>query len=608
MRWALLSLVLGAAAGLACAGAARPEGGPDGSTVALDAEADAAVPSDAAPGDAAAGDGGPADAGAVGADASFGVHALFDGATASFEGCLFGSPIAVPSNTGPKVVVASSRGEIAQIDPADGSELWRLRLADALPSAAEPYLLATPAASRGRLWVAYQRVDQTGARASHRVLAVELATGAIDAAYGELELSASVPGAGGQAVVFSPSTQASRAALVLARSGTSTEADRLFVSFGNIQDLQPWHGWVFEIDLGRWKAAGPASAVSGALVTTPETACGPNGASGARDHVCGGGVWSLAGPLVLPAATSTGGDEILIATGNGQNDVTRGDFANSVLRARAGGLAFVPGCDPGACAVGTPLDPDPACLASCRDVFVPRLLPGAPPLSPASGACQGKTFFECYAVLDWDLGANSPAFVAAASAIAMPGKDGALYLVDRAHLGTLLDRREIAAPCGTASDPCDADWAGMIVTQPAVAEVGGAPLVITPTFERDRTHPAGVVALEVGVDRRWTPRWQAPPADAPEALAQFRSSPSAVALASIDGEPYAFVIDVGGDKGGRGRLYGIRVQDGAIRIRAAVAGRGQRFQRPLVLGDALYFSSCSDDSGPSTLEAWSWAP
>mgnify|MGYP000848271813 CR=1 FL=1 len=43
------------------------------------------------------------------------------------------------------------------------------------------------------------------------------------------------------------------------------------------------------------------------------------------------------------------------------------------------------GCDPTACASYDEVNPAEACMASCQDVFIPRLAPGEAPLTPEDG-------------------------------------------------------------------------------------------------------------------------------------------------------------------------------------------------------------------------------
>src|SRR6185295_8981588 len=203
-----------------------------------------------------------------------------------------------------------------------------------------------------------------------------------------------------------------------------------------------------------------------------------------------------------------GGFDVLVATGNGQLDLGRKDYANSILRLHRG-LAFDPACDPVACAAFDPIAPAPACIESCADQFIPRLLPGDPPFDPPDGRCDGKTFFECYALLDWDLGADSPARVVVPGGddvLVLPAKDGGVYLVDAEHMGTLHDRIQLTTICGANGGTCTANWAGTMVTVPAVTAVEGTPTLVIPTFQFDHTNPAGLVALQIVRDDAGTPR------------------------------------------------------------------------------------------------------
>ena len=63
------------------------------------------------------------------------------------------------------------------------------------------------------------------------------------------------------------------------------------------------------------------------------------------------------------------------------------------------------------------------------------------------------------------------------------GKDGSVYLVDAAHMGTLYDREQLVEVCGTPEDAVqdrlgryDCDAAG------ADEKLMGVPVVIVPTF------------------------------------------------------------------------------------------------------------------------------
>ena len=107
----------------------------------------------------------------------------------------------------------------------------------------------------------------------------------------------------------------------------------VYVSFGNVRDLQPWHGWLFEIDLDAWQAqaqneiddAGdgvnptdPVNPITGTLVTTAaEGDCGAEDSDGPREMACGGGIWAARGPEVIADPASPDGYALLVATGNG---------------------------------------------------------------------------------------------------------------------------------------------------------------------------------------------------------------------------------------------------------------------------------------------------
>ena len=514
------------------------------------------------------------------------------------QGCIFASPIAGKHAGADVVVVASAAGEIEALDPDDGRRIFSLAVP--APAGQTANVTATPGLAGNELVVAWQdALPDHGVRQSHHVGVVDLDAGAFDPRFADTTLSASQQG-----VEFLASNEFSRAAIPIAHPA-DRQLGLAYVAFGNIQDLQPWHGWVFELDLDAW-AAGRAP-VTGTLLTTATNDCGTPGTSGSSDMRCGGGVWSPAGPKIYPTAT---GYEVYVPTGNGKLDPTNGAYANTILRTGRG-LAFDPACDPTACAGWDESDASLACEQSCANLFVPRLRPGDPVPHPPGGLCDGKSFFECYAVLDWDLGASSPARVSipgGPDVLVVPAKDGGLYLADATHLGTLYDRRQLAAVCGSDGSTCAHNWAGMMVTEPAVTELDGMPVVLVPTFEYDPIHPAGLVALAIVMDGgapAFRPLWQAPDAGSDEAVRAFREHEGRVAIATVGGEPTAFLVDVHG--GGNGVLYAIRVRDGAIVQRQTLAGPGQRYVEPLVLGDRLYLSSCEGDGGPGHVEAFTLA-
>jgi outer membrane protein assembly factor BamB len=74
-------------------------------------------------------------------------------------------------------------------------------------------------------------------------------------------------------------------------------------------------------------------------------------------------------------------------------------------------------------------------------------------------------------------------------------------------------------------------------------------------------------------------------------------------LAELDGEEVALVYDVGAGAG-TGRLYAIRTRDGAVLGRTDLGGPGQRYVRPLVVGERVWVSSCASGDGMGRLEAY----
>ena len=522
-----------------------------------------------------------------------------DDPTPWFTRCILTSPLFVSSRGESFVLITVSDGRIVGVQPKTGERVWEVRLP--VPEGYEPWLTGTPVAFHNKLAVTYQvRVPASSERVGHRVVIIDLEQRGLDPGFPPLELQAQKPTGDGTGVVqFDPSTSLSRSALVHG-PGVGDHPGYVYVSFGNLADIQPWHGWVFELDLGAWQERGAEAAISGVLLTTPENSCPEEGKSGTRNTICGGGVWTPAGPQVYPAGDSY---ELLVPTGNGQLDLVRQDYANTLMRVGPG-LAFESGCDAQLCAEFNPSEPDTACLESCKNLFIPRL-PAGDALRPASGVCDGKTFWECLAWSDYDLGANAPVKVEVPngpSVYVQPGKEGSVYLVDAAHMGMLYDRETLVEVCGTPEDPCKIDWAGMIVTQPALTEVDGVPVAIIPTFMPDATHPAGLVALKIVLDNgrpRFAPFWQAPDFSAQEARDRFRYHPTRVAVAPFGeaGEEYAWVGDLN-------VILGIRVRDGHIvERRKMLAGRSRNLL-PLIHDDILYIPSCTGWEGPSRLEAY----
>jgi hypothetical protein len=553
--------------------------------------------------------------------------------TAARPTCTFAAPLAAPSAGQDTIVIATADGTIAALDPATGAEVWNASVPAPAASGLFADLVAPPAVVGNHMVIAWQDVDSSWTRAQHRVAVLDLDARALDPTFPPLALAASLPaadgGSGAGTVDFVPAHAFSRAAVVVARP-PGRELGLAYVSFGNVRDIQPWHGWVFEVDLDAWKQSGAGAAISSALVTTADASCGAEGGDGARQMLCGGGIWAQAGPQVVYDDAAPGGFYLYVPTGNGMLDPTRRQFANAILRTGPG-LAFDPQCDPLLCDGFDPTLPSEPCSASCGALFVPRLLAGQSVPSGPGGGCAGMTLFQCWAAFDWDLGASAPARVplpGGGAGMLMPGKDGAVYLADAAHLGTLLDRAPITAGCGElAGTSCAADWAGTIATHPAVVDLGASAdgtgsaetVALVPTYTFDSGSPAGLQAIEIGADASGAPRlvpsWHVPSLDAPESRSAFRRIPSGVTAVDVAGEPYAAVVDVGAT-GQPGALYWVRVRDGALIQKIALSGSGQRFAPPLASGGRLYVPSCERTSsstpafeeGPSHLEAFTIVP
>jgi hypothetical protein len=508
------------------------------------------------------------------------------------SGCHLASPIA----GGPGILAAAG-------DRLRGfSESGELRWMTALPAppGEQALVVATPYLSEQTLFVAYQsiassaRFEVNERRLSQRVAALDAVTGALLTEYEPVVLAGSFSGADGEPLAF-------RADHALGRSALVGSGNKLLVSFGNARDLQPWHGFAFELDREAWRAGGPSAALTGSLVVTPEADCGRLDSSGSRVRRCGGGLWSPAGPLIAQAEA---GFVAVLAPGNGRLDLARRAYANTLMRVQPG-LEFDPHCGP-ACASFDPNQPSAECTESCRDLFVPRDTTGEPFPSPESGVCSGLTLFQCWEKLDY-VGGSTPARVRfdERDVLAYPTKDGAVYLLDWQHFGTLYDRKQLVAVCGTASDPCGQDWAGMIVTEPLVV-AGAAPIIVVPTFMPDRSHEAGLFGLtlargEAGPVLQRV--WQYPPAGSAEARSAFREHPSRAAALLRDDRTIALLVEV--RRGGqRGRLLAIDTRDGTKLAEALLDGPGYRFTKPLVIGDRVIVPSCNSDAGPSHLEMY----
>jgi hypothetical protein len=475
--------------------------------------------------------------------------------------------------------------------------------------------VATPLVVGNLLVVAYHTVATgtapltvTAPRLRHRIAVVDIAAHALSAAYPPFDLTADVQGPYGD-FSFVPGQAMARGAVVRGIPTGGVDG-RVYVAFGNVRDLEPYRGWVFEVDLDVWKAGDAGTPMTGVLPTIqePDVNCGAEGASGAGADLCGGGIWSPFGPLVVDQTDA--GYRLIVPAGNGRLDPGRGAFGNTMVRTGPG-LSVDAGCDPDACADFSVETLAQSCIETCTDLFIPRLLPGESQILPASGACAGLGLWDCWIAQDQLDGASTPVAVQLPSGrhvLVYPTKDGHLWLVDFDQMGIVYAHQPLTDPCGTASDPCVTSWSGTVVTQPQTTTIDGVAAVIVPTFMPDTTHTAGVKALKI-VEDDGTPQfevaWQFPSPLDPLATQAFRDAPSRATLATpvpASNLEHAFVVDV--QEGGIGRLYAIRTSDGKLAAATNLAGPGYRYTAPLYLNDRIFVLSCESDSGPGYLEAY----
>ena len=409
---------------------------------------------------------------------------------------------------------------------------------------------------------------------------IDLKRGEIDLGFDDLEFSAERAASDGAGTVrFDPAIHHARSALAHVSYAGS---ELIYVSFSSIGDQGAWHGWLFEIDLGAWKRGPSRDAISSVFVTTPELDC-DNGA--ARQH-CGGGLWGYSGPQIRH---SSEGVEIIVQSGNGLLNLKTGNYAQSMLRLKPG-LKFDPLCSPEQCTNIDPRNPPETCLRTCKNLFVPRLLPTDQPLRPADGLCNGLTFLQCLDVEDWDFGSSSPVYVDLPnhqSIYVTVGKAGDVYVVDANTLGIMYDRKQIAELCGTVEEPCPDSGEGMIISQPQVAWVEDSPIVVIATHNPDHSHAAGIVGYAI-VTQTGQPRlkkvWQVPSPSAPEAKRWFRAPPTRPIISDFEGELIAWVAD----NASEGRIVGVRIRDGKLVANVRTAGRPVRNAKPVLYQNVLY--------------------
>ncbi len=519
-----------------------------------------------------------------------------------FDASIMASSVLDSSHGQPRIIVPVSNGTLAALDAQTGALLWELKVPT--PEGQQAQLAASPVVVDNKLVVVYQSLDK-GVRTSHRLAVLDLLTNQWDSRFPVLTFAAEQPSADGKAMVkFNPPNAYSHAALKSWKPKGS-KLGYVYAGFGNAADVQPFHGWLFEIDLDAWRQQGVKQAIKNILLTTPEVDCPSKMEYGTQEMICGGGIWAPAGPLLEQTGDTI---ELFVATGNGQVDLARHDYANALLRVKPG-QPFDDGCDANLCANFKPLNPNPACMVSCKNLFIPRLAEGNAPLKPANHECDNKNFWECLAWMDYDLGANSPIKITlkdGRSVLVQAGKDGGAYLLDANHLGIQYDRLQIAQLCGSPTDLCKLSWAGMIVTQPVQTTVDEEPVVIIPTFSPDKTNVAGVVALKIVLENG-SPKlqlfWRFPAANYPDALTLFRSHPSFPVLTTHlgrQGDAIVWVVDIGAN----GTLYGIRAKDGTLVAKQSLQGSGRQLSMPLIIGDKIYLASIMPKTGKAMIEAY----
>ena len=538
---------------------------------------------------------------------------------ATFADCLYASPLVYESPSRGAEILVTGGDVVIGVDPATGQTRWTVDLPER--DGLRAFAAATPALRGSSLLVGFalrdvgQDVnvldeealgnDSGFAREAHAMAVVDVEAMDLDARFPLLELEGSAPSNEGGEVSFLPSNAFMRSEI--GWWGRSDETLGLgYATFGNVRDLQPWHGWAFEIDLDAWAAGGEA--ISAILTTTPEEDCGASGASGSFQRVCGGGLWSPSGSIAIESGDSF---DVIFAPGNGQLDLTRGDYANTLMRVSPG-LAFDPACDETLCADFDPDEPSHACVESCQNLFVPRMITEGDAIDMPDGRCDGLAFFECWAEADF-IGGSTPLLTEAPAGervLVYPTKDGHAYLVDADNLGTMYDREQLVSYCGTPDDPCVWTWSGTVVSEPVQTVTDDVPRILIPTFMPDSTNPAGVVALTI-VDTGDGPAleraWEFPNFSSDMAFDRFRRHPGRLRLAIFNGLEVA-ILSEPSRAFERGRMYVLRASDGRLLAEARMEWPGYRFTQPAFHDGVAYVNSCESDGGRGTLETFQLVP
>lgn len=512
--------------------------------------------------------------------------------TSNAMACLDASPVLVTSQGERFVLTIDQRGFARAHDLLTGDVAWSVELPAVPGGGGERTVLTTPLVLDGLVVIGWQAF-----RTHHMVSVLDLETRAMSTEFETVTLTASLPNFDASATVnFRPDKQLMRGTVRhLPDSGGGLGT--AYLALGNAPNSSPHHGWVFALDLDAWRTGGAGDAIIHRLSTTLDVDCGPEGSPDAG--LCGGGIWNAAGIQMYEDAE--GDTRLYFAAGNGRTNPGRSDWANTLMRIGTD-LSFESGCDPTACAAYDEVNPSEACMASCQNVFIPRLAPDEPELAPEDGSCDGLSFTECYRVLDADLGSSGPVRVTLPSGdshFVQPGKDGALYLVDGENMGVMHQRLQLMDFCGTETDECRAFWLGMFVTHPAVAYVDGDPVVMLASNLADDTHPSGITAVTVrdtAEGPRMTIRWQMPDFTSTEARNVFRHHPGRPVVYEHEGESYVFVVETrrsgSGTTAPPGMLWGVRVNDGTLVTKVPIRSAGSRWNLPLIEDDVLYLGSC----------------
>lgn len=525
-----------------------------------------------------------------------------------YPNCVFTSPKWYEDDGEQWVIVSRASGVIDAVDPDTGQTDWSVELPE--PEEGVKYLLSTPKILGDKLIAAYHAIDEdygdfrgpNDHRLAHLVAVVDLSERQVHGDFPVVELAAEVEAnVPGETVEFLPGQALTRPEVVHAAL-PDDELGKVYLGQGNTRDIQPWHGWAWEIDLDVWRFEGADEAITAVLNTTPEPDenCGTPGTSGSRDRECGGGLWAPSSHLVVDEPD---GYHLILAPSNGQLELHQRNYANTLMKVEPG-LEFDPKCDPDACADFDPDQPSEECMESCQNLFIPRLMEDQQLQRAPDGRCDDvDTLFECWEEMDY-IGGSTPVRIDLEehSVLVYPTKDGHSYLVDAEHLGRMYDRHRMVEMCGHHGGSCSRIWAGMVVNKPAVVDIGGESAVLVPTFMPDEVNDAGVVAMTVvedGESPRLQRAWEFPEFGSPEAVQRFRRHSSRIAV--DDHGEYAWIVDIDTDGG---RLTGIRIEDGEPVFAADLAGPGRRYTLPLIRDDRVYVPSCHSNAGPGHLEGF----